>query len=143
MSAFILSDVGCALMLMSYFKKVNAVAGDNLTLKLYTNDVTPTDTSVVGDFTIAEGGGYADITISKTSWDNASVVSNIAQITYPSVQFAFTGGLSGNPTVYGSIILDADGAYVGGARASATYTPVASGVYQADIIVQLSKGTPA
>jgi len=67
---------------------------EDIVLRLYTNDVTPTANSIHGDFTaLASASGYAPITLTATSW---TIVSGTA--TYPQQTFTFTAGV-GN--VYG------------------------------------------
>lgn len=69
---------------------------ENLVLRLYSNDVTPSETSTAGTFTEASGSGYAAKTLTGASW-TVSGTSPTA-ITYAEQTFAFTGAL-GN--VYG------------------------------------------
>lgn len=67
---------------------------ENLVLRLYTNDVTPSVNSIYGDFTaLASGSGYSSITLTSSSW---TVVSGNA--TYPQQTWTFTAS-AGN--VYG------------------------------------------
>jgi hypothetical protein len=75
---------------------------ENLKLKLYSNNYTPDATSVVAQFTEVTGGGYAEKTLTGSSW-NPSTNS----ITYPQQTWTFTGS-AGN--VYGYyVILDTSG----------------------------------
>jgi len=62
---------------------------NTLTLRLFTNDLTPTGASVAGDFTECADGGYA----SETDVDfQAAIVnsSNQGQTTAPAVTWIFT-----------------------------------------------------
>ena len=40
---------------------LNKTAGENLVLRLYSDDQTPAKTDVVGDYTEVSGNGYASI----------------------------------------------------------------------------------
>lgn len=47
---------------------VNAAQPQDLVLRLYTNNVTPNNRSVAGDFVEAKAGGYAPIRLSGSGW---------------------------------------------------------------------------
>lgn len=67
---------------------------ENVVLRLYTNDVTPTVNSIHGDFTaLAAGTGYSPITLTPSSWTITS-----GNATYPQQTWTFTGSV-GN--IYG------------------------------------------
>ena len=140
--AISLADVGAASFLKAYFNNVWPAGGKNLTLRLFATNVTPSDTSTVGSFTEAAGGGYAAKTLTNGSWTESNV-GGIEQAAYALQTFTFTGALTTNPTVYGYYVVDADGVLVF-AEAQASFTPANSGD---NITVtptfQLSKGTPA
>lgn len=73
---------------------VNKGSPQDLVLCLYTNNVTPAETDVIGTYNEAAGNGYANITLTGASWS----VSGTTQIAYAQQTFTFTGAL-GN--VYG------------------------------------------
>ena len=78
-------------------------AQEDQTLKLFTNDKTPAEGDVAGDYTEASGSGYAAKTLTGSSWS----VANDAGVTtaeYAEQEFAFSGAL-GN--VYGYFIIGA------------------------------------
>lgn len=80
---------------LSYFVGKTTTA-EPLTLRLFTNNVTPGETDVVGTFTEATGVGYAAVPLTGASWTitpGAPTSAANAQQT-----FTFTGSL-GN--VYG------------------------------------------
>lgn len=77
---------------------------ENYTLKLYNNNVTPDQTSVVGTFTEATFTGYSAKTLTRTGWTASSTVSNKAQSSY--AQQSWTCGATGE-TVYGYYVLGA------------------------------------
>lgn len=51
---------------------LNGNTGENLLLKLFKNDVTPGESTVVGDFTEADFSGYAAKTLTNSSWAAAT-----------------------------------------------------------------------
>jgi len=141
--AMVLMDTGATQILNSYFKKVEPTAGNNLTLKLFTNNITPADDDVIGDYTEAIDGGYAAKTLSAASF-TVSTVLGIVQAAYAQQQFVFTGALTTNPAIYGAYIVDADGVLICAELAPATYTPANNGdLYAVTPVFQLSKGTPS
>lgn len=76
---------------------VNKTAGQNLVLKLYSNNITPSDTDVAGTYTEATFAGYSAITLAGASWNAAAGGS----ITY-SAQQTFTRSSTGAPeNIYG------------------------------------------
>jgi hypothetical protein len=88
---------------------------DDCKVALYTNDATPTATSVLGDFTLATAGGSTPVAV--TAWsdaytDAAHVANQLANL----IQFTATG--VGDPeNIYGWILTDAAGTkYLGGER---------------------------
>lgn len=140
--SLILSDTGALAMVSRYFKNTHPVGGDNLTLKLFTNDVTPDDASTAATFTVAAGGGYASTLLLPDSFATATV-GGIAQASHPRQTFIFTGALTGNQIIYGYFVVDADGVLVWAERAAAPFTPTLNNDrYMVDPIFKLSKGTP-
>ena len=138
----ILTDAGAQQILKKYFKNQSPAGGNNLTMKLFSNNIVPTDSTVASDLKEPTGGGYALKTLS-TSDGVVSLESGIAQIAYPQQQFAFTGALDGSATIYGYFIVDADGVLVFVEKAPAGYTPMSNGdLYAITPVIQLSKGTP-
>jgi len=78
---------------------------ENLTLKLFKTDVTPTATSVEGDFTEADFTNYTSKTLTRAGWNAAATVGGKAEAEYGTVQ-TWTCGASGN-TIYGYLIIGA------------------------------------
>ena len=77
---------------------VNKAAPENLVLRLYSNNLTPSDTNIETDYTELTGAnGYAAITLNGASW-NAPVEGDPTYIDYAKQTFTFTGA-EGN--VYG------------------------------------------
>jgi hypothetical protein len=141
--ALVQLDAGARQIIKSYFKKVQPSGGNNLTLKLFCNNLTPVDTNVAGDFTEASGGGYSPITLLAANWTD-SEVGGISQAAYAQQTFGFTGALTTNPTIYGAYIVDADGVAIFAERApGGVFTPANNGdTYKVTPVWQLSNGTP-
>ena len=78
-----------------------------LTLRLYSNDVTPGNTDVAGTYTEVSGGGYAAVALASGDWTISNATPSVASGAQKS--FAFTGA-AGN--VYGYYVTDADGTLV-------------------------------
>lgn len=140
--SMVLMDTGATQIANSYFNKTNPTAGNDLTLKLFVNDITPADTDTAATYIEANGGGYAAKTLAATNW-TVSTVAGIVQAEYAQQQFVFTGPLTTNLTIYGAYIVDADGVLVSAERAPAGYSPEVSGeIYSVKPVFQISKGTP-
>lgn len=75
---------------------------ESYTLKLYKTDVTPSGTSVAGDFTVADFTDYANKTLTRAGWSAAATVSNKAESEY--AQQSWTCGATGN-TIYGYYVI--------------------------------------
>lgn len=140
--AIVLADVGADTILKAFFNNSWPAGGKNLTLKLYTNDYTPLDTSVAGSFTEASGGGYAAKTLSNGSW-TVTTGNDPSDAVYAQQTFTFTGTLSGGASVYGYYVVDADGVLLLAERFAYSFTPSYNGeTLKVTPRFQLSKGTP-
>lgn len=71
------------------------IASQNLFLKLYESNTTPTETSVVGDFTEVTDGTYNAIELTGSSWVILNGLASYAQQTF---------NISGAQTIYGYYI---------------------------------------
>lgn len=69
-------------------------------LKLYQNNVAPDSTFVPASMTESNFTGYAAKTLTRALWNNAVLVSTIAQSSYGTAAQSWTCGTTGN-TVYG------------------------------------------
>lgn len=78
---------------------VGKTAVENLRLRLFTNNVTPSDTDVPATYTEASGNGYANVLLTAANW--VITAGDPASAAYPEITFTFTGAL-GN--VYGYYI---------------------------------------
>jgi hypothetical protein len=82
---------------------VNKTAPQNLVLRLYQNNITPSDTDTAGTYTEATFAGYSAATLTGASWNAASGGS----IAYSS-QLAFTRSTTGSPqSIYGYYVTQA------------------------------------
>lgn len=79
---------------------VNKTAPQNLVLKLYQNNITPSDTDTAGTYTEATFGGYASATLTGASWGAASA----GTITYGSQQTFTCNGSTPN-SIYGYYVV--------------------------------------
>jgi hypothetical protein len=73
-----------------------APSGGERLIRLFTNNLTPIKTTVLGDITEASVDGYSAITLSGGQWTISSV-SGINSATYSEQTFSFNTGV----TVYG------------------------------------------
>lgn len=79
-------------------------SGD-LTLKLYSNNITPGETDTAGTYTEVTGGGYASKTLTAASWSITS--GNPSYGSYAAQDFNFTGATGAPGTIYGYFVVDA------------------------------------
>ena len=81
---------------------VNKTAAQNLNLRLFKSNTTPSDTDVAATFTEAVFGGYAAITLTGASWNSAASGS----IAY-SAQQTFTCNAVATDDIYGYYVTQA------------------------------------
>ncbi len=77
----------------------------NLTLKLYSNNVTPGETDTAATYTEVSGGGYVAKTLVAANWSVTPGNPSIA--TYAQQTFAFSGPTNAPGTIYGYYVVDA------------------------------------
>lgn len=78
---------------------VNKTAAQNLILKLYKSNTTPSNTDTAASYTVADFTGYANITLTGATWtSNGSGVASYAQQTFT------CSGASSN-TIYGYFVV--------------------------------------
>ena len=75
-------------------------APEDLDIKLYSNNYTPLETSVVGDYTEVLGGGYAEILLDSTTWTITPGDPAVGE--HPQVTWSFTGSAG---LVYGYYVV--------------------------------------
>jgi len=100
----VMPNEGKARALALLFGQGGATPG-TLSCRLFSNDVTPTDTFTLASFTEASFTGYAAVSVAPGDWDAPTVVSDVGQIdkTTPPV-FTCTGGSPQD--VYGWYLVD-------------------------------------
>jgi hypothetical protein len=76
---------------------VNKTAPQNLVLRLYSNNITPSDTDTTATYTEATFAGYAAITLTGASWGAASG----GTITYGSQQTFTRTSTGATENIYG------------------------------------------
>jgi hypothetical protein len=92
------------LTLLDWLLKVTTTP-ENLTLKLFKNDYTPTATTTLGDLTECDFAGYSSKTLTRSSWASSTSVSGKAYSTYP--QQTWTGTTGTANTIYGYYVVGA------------------------------------
>lgn len=102
--ALVICDAG-QIHLLTLMLKTALGVDEPFSLHLFKNNVTPTTSSVAGDFTEANFSGYSSVVLSRASWVTPTTVSTVAQTTYTGSSLTWTCSGSGN-TIYGSYILD-------------------------------------
>lgn len=90
-----------------------------ISVKLFSNNITPAVEDEASDYTEVSGGGYSDHDIANG--DDFSVIAGTpSQATYfETLEFNFTGTTGGSGKVYGYFIIDANGELIGAQRGSA------------------------
>lgn len=109
--SFILSNEGEVRLIETAFNKSTQ---EDLKLKLFTNDVTPSDSSTVASFTEATESGYSEATLTGSDWA-ASTSAGVTTATYngsSGVDFTFNEAV----TVFGYFITSNDGTVLIGAE---------------------------
>jgi hypothetical protein len=102
---------------------LNDLLASAMTLKLYSNNVTPTGATTAAAFTEVTGGGYASKALTFANW---SIVSGDPTTgTYNAVQtWTFTGATGGPGTIYGYYVTrDSDGKLMFAERFATTLVP--------------------
>jgi len=82
------------------------VAGDQ-TWRLFTNNVTPTRATILGDLVEAAWGGYAPVTVTLAEWLDQGVAGHVAILLHPPITFLNSSGSA--KSAYGYFCLDVDG----------------------------------
>jgi hypothetical protein len=80
------------------------IVSSNLHLHLFSNNVSPGDSTTLAALTECAFTGYAKQTLTAASWVSLGVSSHIGALAYPTVTFSNTGG--GSTVVYGWYITD-------------------------------------
>jgi len=98
-----------------------------LTIKLYSNDATPSGSSSAASFTEVTGGGYAGLPLTLANWGIIAGNPSIA-LYNASQQWTFTGNTGGPGTIYGYFVTrNSDGILMWAERfpsANVPFTPI-------------------
>lgn len=94
----------------------------NLVYRLFTNNITPSETDTTATYTEASGGGYAPITLTGNSWTVSS-----GSASYPQQTWTFTGALNGSASIYGYYVTRASTGDLVYAETFSSFTPTANG----------------
>jgi hypothetical protein len=78
---------------------------EDLLLKLFANNITPSHADTASTYTEASFTGYSAATLSRASWATPTVDGGKASTTYPAVTFTNTGSTSAS--VYGAYVVGA------------------------------------
>ena len=84
---------------------LNVATPTNTILHLYSNNLTPSSTTVVGDVTEVTSGGYSAITLTSLSWTVSTSGGGITTASYAEQTFNITT----SATVYGYYITNVAG----------------------------------
>lgn len=104
---------------------VNKAVPENLVYRLFTNNITPSETDTTATYTEAAGGGYGSIALTGANWSVTGGAPSVAA--YAQQTWAFTGALTGNPTIYGYFATRATSGDLVLAETFTSFTPAASG----------------
>lgn len=97
-------------------------SAESLSLRCYSNDVTPDEDSTLADFTICDFIGYANQTLVSSDWDASTIIDDEAVTVHADEPFAFERTSTGSPqTIYGWLLVGATSGLV--ALASRLDTP--------------------
>lgn len=100
--ALVVPDLRGEILLLQYI--VGLVDAGNPVLHLYGNDVTPSDSTVIGDLTQCTSAGYAAITLVSSNWTTTQT-AGVTTAVYSEKTFSFTT----DATAYGYYITDTSG----------------------------------
>jgi hypothetical protein len=99
--ALVIPDVGEVVLLSNM---LNKVAPTNTVLRLYSNNLTPSSTTVLGDITQVTATGYSAITLTAATWTVATTLG-VTTASYPEQTFNITAAA----TVFGYYITNVGG----------------------------------
>lgn len=78
---------------------------EDYSLRLFTNNYTPVESSVLGDFTEPTFVGYAPVTLTRASWAGASTSMGVTSTQYATQ--SWTKGDAGSVDIYGYFVIGA------------------------------------
>lgn len=101
MSSIVVPNIS-EIWLLKYLLNIESV--DDPVLKLFNNDISPDEDTVLADFTEPTDGGYSPITLNPINW-SISTVEGIAVAEYPQQTFTFLN----SDIVYGYFVTNNGG----------------------------------
>lgn len=101
-----ITNAGEAIFLANMLKQQ---AGYNYDVRLFSNNATPSPTSVAGDFTEVTGGGYSLQQLTAATWNITGTDPTTASYGN-TISFSFTGAPTGTGNVYGYYVTVRSGA---------------------------------
>jgi hypothetical protein len=104
---------------------VNKSTPENLVYRLFTNNITPSETDTAATYTEATGGGYAALTLLGSSWTITPGAPSTAA--YPQQTYTFTGALTTNPDIRGYYVTRATTGDLVLSETFAVFTPASNG----------------
>lgn len=102
---------------------LEGVIGNDLLLKLYSNNIIPSSGDTEATFDEVAGGGYASITLGKDDW---TIINGIA--TQSQKQFSFTGDTDAPGVIYGYYVVDGSNVLLWTERFSESIIPFGPGI---------------
>lgn len=88
---------------------LQSILNQTLTLKLYSNDLTPGETNTAASCTEVTGGGYTPKTLVSGSWTITEGAPSYG-LYDTELDFIFTGATDAPGTIYGYYVIDSNGA---------------------------------
>lgn len=89
---------------LDYILKSTISGVANWTLVLFKNNLTPNQSTVYADLTLATFGGYSPVTLSRSTWTSAVISADKAVSTYDTTPQIWLVS-SGSETIYGYAIV--------------------------------------
>ena len=77
-------------------------AEQDLTVRLYTNNITPAVTDTAASYTECALAGYANVTLTPANWAGGTA-GGISSYAYPTLTFTFSA-YAGGTTIYGYFV---------------------------------------
>lgn len=97
----------------------------DLIYKLFSNNITPSETDTAATYTETTGGGYASKTLTGASWTvTGGAPSNAA---YAAQTWTFSGAVGGTGIIYGYFVIRATDVDLVLAETFTNFTPATSG----------------
>lgn len=135
-AALLVPDVG-EVQLLKF--ALGVIASEDQIIELYATNITPAEGDTFATYTLAAGGGYANKTLTKTSW-TVSTSAGTTTGSYAQQTWTFTGVLTTNPDIYGYVVKSATtGILLWAEKGGAIFTPNTSGdAYNVTPAIQLA-----